>query len=375
MAFTIVPVKNRKELKQFIRFPYDHYRKDPLWVPPLFVEEKKKFIVSKNPMLEHCDYQLFLLLKDNRPAGRISAFIDRLAIEHWKSKTGLFGSFECIEDHEAAGLLLQAASGWLEERGMRVIRGPWSFASQEWGLLVEGFDRPPMIMAPYNPRYYDDQMLYYGLRKTRDLLVYELDCRDGYRLPERFLKMSDSIEKRYGVTLRGINMKRLERDVKILVDIANESTRGNWGYIPVTDEEARDLSRSLKPIVDPEIVMIAEIKGKPVGYLIGLPDLNQILRGLNGRLFPFGFIKMLTGVRKIRHYRIWGMGVVPEYQRKAIDILFYKRLYEVLAAKKPFPALVEVNYVLENNMAMNNPINKMGFRKVKSYRVYEKTIL
>ena len=354
-----------------MRLPYRLYKDDAVWVPPLLMEEKKKYSPKTNAMLHHCEYQLFLLLKDEKPVGRISAFVDRAAVAHWKKKVGLFGAYECIDDIDGAMLLLGTARKWLKERGMECIRGAWSFASQEWGTLIDGFNLPPMIMAPYNPPYYNEQMEAFGLTRVKDLLVYELDNRDGYELPERFVKLTDRISKKYGVTIRPVNMKRLEEDVKIIVDIANASTKENWGYVPVTDEEAKEIAKSMKMIVDPKIVMIAEAKGRSVGYLIVLPDVNTVLKRMHGRLFPIGWFRLLVGLRKIRQYRIWGLGVIPEYQRKAIDTLFYRRLYDVLSPKAE---RVEANYVLEDNMAMNNPIRKMGFKESKRYRVYEMSL-
>jgi GNAT superfamily N-acetyltransferase len=210
----------------------------------------------------------------------------------------------------------------------------------------------------------------FGLKKAKDLLVYELvDAEGVYALPARFVKLTDRIGAKYGVTVRPLNMKRLDEDIRLILDVANASTRDNWGFVPVTEEEAKDIADSMRSIVDPDIVMIAEAGGEAIGYLIAFPDVNLLLRGLNGRLFPVGVFKLLFGLKKIRQYRIWGMDVVPEYQRRAVDTLFYRRLYEVLRAKKA--ERVEANYVLEDNMAMNNPILKMGFEEVKKYRVYE----
>ena len=372
MAFTVRAVENRNDFRAFIRLPYKLYKEDRVWVPPLRMEEKKKYSEKTNPMLLHCDYRLFLLFQENDVVGRISAFVDRLAVEHWKEKVGLFGSYECIADTEGSHLLLETARNWLKDRGMVKMRGPWSFASQEWGSMVEGFESPPMIMAPYNPPHYNTQMEAFGLSKIKDLLVYELDPTDGYELPERYIAFTDRVAEKYNVTVRSLDMKRLEEDVKTIVYVTNASTEFNWGFVPVTNEEARDIAKSMKRIVDPDIVMIAEINGNPVGYLIVLPDVNSLLKGLDGRLFPFGFFKLLFGMKKISRYRIWALGVVPEYQRKAIDTLFYRRLYEILYPQKP--TLVEANYVLEDNMVMNNPIIKMGFKQAKKYRVYEMAI-
>ncbi|KPJ65444.1 hypothetical protein AMJ44_10160 [candidate division WOR-1 bacterium DG_54_3] len=372
MAFSVRAVENRRDLKTFIRLPYRLYRHDKLWVPPLLSEERKKFLAKSNPILQHCDFELFLLYEDGKPVGRISAFVDWAAVNFWKARIGLFGSYECIDNPVGSALLLDAARKWLKLRGMERMRGPWSFTSQEWGSVVKGFDSPPSIMSPYNPPYYNREMEAFGLKKAKDLLVYELDTRQGYELPEDFLKWTDWIARKNKVTIRHLNMNRLEEDVKTIVDVANESTKANWGYVPATDAEAHDIAQSLKPIVDPEIVMIAEIEGRAVGYLIALPDVNTILKDLHGRLFPFGFLRLLSGLKKIRQYRIWGMGVIPQYHRKAMDALFYRKLYEVLRKKNP--TRVEANYVLEDNVMMNNPILRLGFKESKRYRVYEMAI-
>ena len=368
MAFSVRPVETRKDLETFIKLPYWIYRDDKNWVPPLLREEKKKFS-KKNPSLFHCDYQYFLLFQDGKAVGRTVAFVHRQAVEHWKEPVGSFGCYECIDNYEASKLLLDKAREWLKSQHMAIMRGPWDFDTKEYGFVIKGFDLQPMVMAPYNPMYYNAQMEAYGMKKVKDLLAYHLDCREGYNLPERFLKLTDRIAEKYGVKVRSLNMKQLEKDVKIIVDVANESTAPNWGYVPVTDEEAHAIAKSMKPIVDPDIVMIAEVDGKPVGYLIVFPDVNTVTKNLNGRLLPFGFLKLLSGLKKIRQYRVWALGVVPEYQRKAIDTLFYRRLYDVLYPKGP--TLVEANYVLEDNMAMSNPILKLGFKEAKRYRVYE----
>ena len=372
MQYRIKIVRSGWTLRKFIHFPYTLYRDHPHWVAPLLTEEKRKFKRRRNPMLQHCECAHFLLYGNGRPAGRISAFVDSLALQHWGRSIGLFGSYECVDDPNGSFMLLSAAFQWLEQKGMKRMRGPWSFASQEWGVVIKGFDSSPMILAPYNLPYYSRQFEIFGLKKAKDLLVYEIDVSSGYTLPERFLSLTDSIARRHQVTVRSLNMNHLEEDVQILVDTANRSTRNNWGFVPVTEDEARDMARSLKPIVDPDLVLIAEVKGRAVGYLIALPDIHVLLKGMKGRLFPFHFLHLMKGLKQIRQYRIWALGVVPEYRRRAIDTLFYRKLYEVLIPKHP--GRVEANYVLEDNMAMNNPILKMGFKHVKTYRVYEMEI-
>ncbi|HHS12158.1 MAG TPA: hypothetical protein ENN03_00140 [bacterium] len=369
MACQVKPVQTGKDLRRFIQFPYQLYRNDPVWIPPLRSESRKMLNTRTNPMLAHCEVQHFLAVKNNRLLGRVSAFIDRLALDAWKEPVGLFGSYECVDDDEASGMLLDQARIWLKTRSMKKMRGPWSFASQEWGAQVSGNGLPPMIMAPYNPPYYIHQMERFGLKKAKDLLVYDIDYPQNYTLPERFIRLTEKITEKYRINIRSVDMRQLKRDVRIIVDVANESTRNNWGYIPVTSEEADNLAASLKPVVDPDLVMIAEAGTIPVGYLIALPDINVLLKDLNGRLFPRGLARMVFSRNRIRQYRIWALGIVPEYLRRAIDTLFYRRLSEVLIRKGV--ERVEANYVLEDNMAMNNPLKKMGFKEAKRYRVFE----
>lgn len=369
----IHPVRTKHDLKSFIGLPYTLYRDDPLWVAPLRSEQWSQFNPVKNPMLEHCTYQLFLLKEGDKVLGRISAFTDRLALDHWQQPIGLFGSFECVNDPVAASMLLDAAATWLRVQGMQVMRGPWSFASQEWGLVVEGFEPQPVILAPYNPPYYNNFMTGFGLSKVMDLLVYEADMQKGYHIPERILTLTDKVAARYGVSVRPINMDRLEEDVVTIMRLANQSISDNWGYYPVTDAEARAMAHDLKQIVNPEALLLAEdASGEPIGFALSLPDVNQVLKGLNGRLLPFGWLKMLTQLPKLNVYRMWALGVVPEYQGKAIDTLLYRATHDALAQLN---VRMEINYVLENNDRMNNAIVKLGATVIRRYRVYDKQIL
>jgi ribosomal protein S18 acetylase RimI-like enzyme len=368
----IHPVESRKDLRAFIRFLYDLYRDDPVWVPPLRSEQWAQFDPKKNPMLEHCKTALFLLKDGEVVIGRCSAFIDRLAVEHWGEPIGMFGSFECVEDQTAAHLLLEAARDWLAERGMQAMRGPWSFASQEWGLEVEGGDRRPVILAPHNPTYYLDYFESFGLTKAMDMVAYLADMGAGYEIPERYLKLTDRIRDRYGVTVRPVDMNDLEADVMTIMDVSNHSINENWGYYLVTEKEARAMAHDLKQIVNPDALLIAEdAEGEPIGFGLSLPDINMLLAGMNGRLFPFGWLKMLTGLKKIKSYRMWALGVIPAYQGKAIDTLLYRATYEAL---KELPVCMEINYVLENNDRMNNALLKLDVEPIRRYRVFEMAI-
>lgn len=366
-------VADKRDLKRFIELPYRLYREDPNWVPPLRSEQWNQFDPRRNPMLDHCTCALFLLVEQGQVAGRIAAFVDHLAVEYWGRPIGLFGSYECVDDLRAAHLLLDAACQWLREHGMQAMRGPWSFASQEWGLVVEGFSPPPVILAPYNPPCYNDHLRAFGLEKVKDLLVYYVDKDEGYQIPQRYLTLTDEVQKRLGVTVRSANMKRLEEDVATIVRLSNAAIAENWGYYPVTEAEGRALARDLRQIVIPEAVLIAEgPDGEAIGFAITLPDINVILRCLNGRLFPFGWLRLLWGLPRLRQYRMWAIGVVPAYQRRAVDALLYRRTYEVLY---PRGGRMEINYVLEDNVRMNNALRRLGARPLRRYRVYERTIV
>ncbi len=368
----IYPVQNRGDLRQFIGLPYRLYRDDPVWVPPLRSEQWAQFDPKKNPMLNHCDTQLFLLKEGKIVVGRCAAFVDHLAVGYWDAPIGLFGSFECIEDEQAAHLLLDAAKEWLRAHGMDAMRGPWSFASQEWGLEIEGGDRQPVIMAPHNPPYYASFFDSFGLQKAIDLIAYLADMRAGYQIPERYLTLTDKVRARYGVNVRPVNLDNLESDLMTIVEISNRSIADNWGYYPVTEEEARAMARDLKQIVNPEALLIAEdAEGHPIGFGLSLPDINTLLVGMHGRLIPFGWLKMLFGLKKIRQFRMWALGVIPEYQGKAIDTLLYQATYEAL---KDLEVCMEINYVLEDNHRMNNALVKLGVTPIRRYRVYEMPI-
>jgi ribosomal protein S18 acetylase RimI-like enzyme len=365
-------VEGKADLRRFIELPYRLYRNDPVWVAPLRSEQWGQFDPRRNPMLDHCEYELFLLLDRGQVVGRVSAFVDHLAVKAWGERVGLFGAYECIDSAEGSRLLLDTARAWLRERELTAMRGPWSFTSQEWGLVLEGFTPPPVVMAPYNPPYYNDQMTAFGLQKVKDLLVYYVDSAEGYEIPERYLTLTDRVQERYGITVRAADMKKLDREVEIIVKISNVSIAANWGFYPVTDAEGQTIARDLKEILDPRAALIAEgPDGEAIGYMLAIPDVNVLLRGLNGRLFPLGWLKLLWGLPRLRQYRMWALGVVPQYQGKAVDALLYRRVYEALA---PRGARVEVNYVLEDNVRMNNTLQRLGAKPLRRYRVYEMPI-
>jgi len=363
---------SKADLKRFIDLPYKIYKNDPIWVPPLLDEQFSQFDKKRNPMLDHCENALFILEENNKPIGRIAAFIDRLALETWKEPIGLFGYYECIEDINASAMLFETAANWLRKKGMTKMRGPWSFVSQEWGLVVEGFSPSPVVMAPYNPSYYIDHMASFNFEKIKDLLVYYISIKEGYTIPERIMTLTSDVKKRYGVHIRQVDMKNYDADVQSVIDLSNRSLINNWGYTSVTKKEAEAVAHDLKPIIQPKGVIFAEDPaGKPIGFAITLPDINRILKGLNGHLFPFGWLKLLLGIPKLRHYRLFALGVIPEYHGKGIDSLLYRALCESLYTPETW---IEINYVLEDNVPMNNAIHKLNAKPLRRYRVFQKKL-
>ncbi len=365
-------VQSKADLKHFIELPYRLYRNDPVWVPPLRDEQKSTFDPARNPMFDHCTTALFLAEEGGQIIGRVSAFVDHLALEAWKEPIGLFGSYECGNNLVASRMLLDTARRWLREQGMQAMRGPWSFTSQDWGTVIEGYTPSPVLMAPYNPPYYNEQLEAFGLSKVKDLMVYYIDTREGYQVPERIIKLTDLVQKRYNVRVRPIDMKRLEEEVPILVRLINISLADNWGIYPVTDAEAAAMVRDLKQIVHPKAILIAEDQaGKPIGIAMSLPDINVLLKGLNGRLFPFGWLKLLWGIPRLNQYRMWALGVLPEYHGKAIDSLLYRAMYDYLYNQN---LRLEINYVLEDNDRMNNALMKLNVKPLRRYRIYQMVI-
>ncbi len=368
----IIHIQSKSDLKRFIELPYSLYKNDPVWVAPLRDEQWSQFDPKRNAMLSHCETALFIACEGRKALGRIAAFIDTEAVNYWKQPIGLFGSFECVNDVTVSQALLTAAKEWLKQRKMKYLRGPWSFASQEWGLVYEGFTPSPVIMAPYNPPWYNHHLADFGLEKVKDLLVYYIDAREGYAIPERILTLTDKIRDRYQVKVRPINMKKLEEDVITILKLSNESIADNWGYYPVTLEEGKAMARDMKQIVDPKALLIAEdANGRPIGFAMTLPDVNSLIKGLNGRLLPFGIFKLLFGLPKIKQYRMWALGVIPEYQGRAIDTLLYRATYDALYSKE---VRLEINYVLEDNDRMNNALYKLGVKPLRKYRIYQMPI-
>ena len=364
-------VSTKKELLEFIKFPWDIYEDDNNWVPPLITERKDFLDKDKNPFFKHADVVFYLAKKNEEIVGRIAGIVNDNHIEFQKEKAGFFGFFECVEDYEIAEVLLDTVRNWLKSKGMEIMRGPANFSSnEEWGFLLEGFDSPPVFMMSYNPRYYLDFMERYGMRKAKDLYAYFIDKNSPP--PQRVVKMAESIRQKERISLHNINMKDLKNEADKVKTIYNSAWSKNWGFVPMTDEEFDHMVEGLKKVVDPHLVFIAEVDGRPAGFSLALPDVNQVLHRINGRLFPLGIFKLLWHTKiknKIDGVRIITMGVIPEFQKRGIDTVFYVETFNV-GVKRGY-TWAEMSWVLEDNVKMNRILDLLGAKLYKKYRVYE----
>ena len=357
---------------EFIRFPVRLYRECPQYVPPLEYERKLFFDPRKNPFFRHAAVRFFLA-KSGRgeTLGRISAHVDRNYVRFHNEATGHFGFFDSVDDPDVARALFGAAEGFLREQGMTSVLGPLNVTTNdELGVLVRGFDAPPFITTNYNHPYYDRLIRESGYGKAKDLYAYYGE--HGGEYPEFIRRMGDRILKAGRVTVRELDMKRFRQELRTVKSIYNAAWERNWGFVPMTDEEIDYLAENLKPLVDPSLIMFADVDGKPAGLFIALPDYNLLLRGDGGKLFPFGFLKLLTGKRKIHRIRVMILGVVPEFRNMGIETVFLREVYRKSMARGY--AAGEFSWILEDNEAINRVIRRIQPEPYKVYRIYGKTL-
>ncbi|MDZ7756696.1 hypothetical protein [Rhodohalobacter sp.] len=360
------------EKKEFISFPYSHYENEQYWVPPLLIEQKKLLNTKKNPFYKNAEIALFNAEHEGKPAGRLAAIIDHRYNDFHNAKTGFFGFFECIDRQSTTDLLFRVAEDWLRDRGMTDVLGPANPSMMdEIGILVEGFDKYPSILMPYHKTYYDKLLKGAGYEKEMDLLTY-LVTQDSVDR-ERANRAMEIVKKRLpGISIRKIKLKKIKDEVKIIRELFNSAWKNNWGFIPLSSEEFDALAKDLKTIVDPNFAHIAEIDGKPVAFSVALPDYNQIFRDMNGKLLPFGWLKILMNKNKIDKVRTALMGVIPEYQGRGIDVLLHREAIENGLVEGVYSS--EVGWILENNVQMVRVAEKIGGTLDKRYRMYKKDL-
>jgi len=365
----IFEVRTGRDLDAFIDLPLKLYSKDPLYVP-LLKSELKKQLSLKNPFFLHAKARYFLAKQGAETVGRIASIVNRRHIEFHNEKSGFFGFFESLDDHAVSDALLNKAAETLGNEGMDIMRGPMSFSTnEECGLLLEGFDSPPMLMMPYNPPYYHELMENYGMKKAKDLFAYILDTPEN--LPDKILRVALIAEK-FGITVRRIDKKMFKRDMMIFKEVYNSAWGKNWGFIPLTDEEVVHLGNNLKTVLDPDMTIIAEKDNKPVGFLGLLPDFNFVLKHMKGNVNPLSIVKALYYSKKIKDLRMLLLGTKAEYRNKGVDAIMFREAFK--GVKKGGYKRVDFSWILEDNIPVQRLIEMIGGSLYKKYRIYEKRL-
>ncbi len=370
----IIQVLSKKELAAFIDFPHELYKGDPNYVPELHIAQRDLLSPGKHPFHDHSVVQLFMAYDKNKITGRIAAIYNNNHNSFKNAKDGFFGFFDLIDDQQTANLLLDEAAKWLKEKGADTMVGPVNPSTNEpCGLLVDGFDSPPVAMMTYNKPYYAALLTAAGFNKKFDLLAYNLPTAT---VDKRTLLLKETLLRRLannGITIRPINMKDFKNEVERLLEVYNAAWAENTGFVPMTEKEFRYLAKDLKMILDKDFCLLAEHNGKVIGFSLAIPDVNQVLIKIKrGRLFPTGIFKLLLGLKKIDYVRVLALGVVEGYRRAGIEACFYADIIEKAAAKKLRGG--EASWILENNELMNNGLKKLNATVYKRYRIYDKAL-
>jgi GNAT superfamily N-acetyltransferase len=366
-------VTGRKELREFIELPYRLHSTSPYWCPPLRLERRMFLSRRQNAFFKHGDAQLFCAWRDGRVVGRISAQIDHAFNAYHSSTTGMFGFLELEDDGEILPALLDAAYGWLRARGMTLALGPMDFGiNDESGVLVEGFDREPMIKQPWHPPYYAARCEEAGLEKAMDLWMWELDISDRSKILPIVFELAEQVEPKHGVTIRKMTRRSLRRDLDRFAEVYNSAWSENWGFSPYSKEDLDYNAQEMQLVFDSAWFMVAEKDAETVAVAITIPDINQVLMKMKGRILPFGWWHFLRKRKIIDRCRVGFLGVKPEYQHTGVAAALYVEHFD-LASRGPV-TWGEMGWILETNRAMNRGMEAMNGRKVKTYRVFQRTL-
>lgn len=373
-VLSVRPVTNRHEMGVFIDVPWVVYNDDPLWVPPLRLE--RRFHFSRlNPFFKHGEWQAWIAYRNSQPVGRISAQIDQLHRQRYGADTGHFGLLESIDDAEVFRVLTKAAEEWLAARNTRRITGPFNFSiNQECGVLVDGFDSPPVIMMPHSREWYGGLLEKQGYHGVKDMFAYWIDV--DFKVPRLMSaligKFSDQVQ------MRTLRRNKLREEMEVLRDIFNDAWSENWGFVPFTQDEFAELGSSLRLLVPDECIQIAEVEGVPAAFMVALPNLNEILADLNGSLFPTGWLRLMRVKSRggVRTGRVPLMGVRRRFHNTPLGMALAFMVID--APRKLGQAMgveaVELSWILEDNKPMRAILDSLGCRQYKRYRIYEKIL-
>lgn len=370
----ISQVRSRSDRNAFIRFPWRIYENDPAWVPPLIIERKAFLDRKRHPFYQHGDATLLLAKRNGEVVGRIMASDDPNYNSLHQSNVGCFGLFDCIDDGEVAGALFRAAAEWMREKGRDEIMGPIDYSTNYvCGLLIDGFQHPPTLLTAHNPPYYADLLERCGFTKARDWYAWWFS--EAPQSAERLRKIASARADKQGVRIRPVNLKDMAGEAQRIRAIYNQAWEKNWGFVPFTEAEFEHMANEMKPLLIPPATLIAEIGNEPVGFVIGVPDINVALRHINGRLttfgLPIGLLKLLYYRTKIRTGRLVALGVVEKYRRVGVAEMLVLQVMDE-AFKRGFTG--ELSMTLEDNVMVNRFIEAMGAVRYKTYRIYSKSI-
>jgi hypothetical protein len=376
-SVSIRPVRTRRELKRFVKVPFRLHRSSEQWVPPLVFERMQFLDRKKNPWFEHGEAELFLAERDGEAVGRISAHLDRRWDEFQGGRDAMFGFFEAAEDPEVVRALFDAATEWALARGRERLLGPMDFTTNdEIGILIEGFERQPMILEPWHPPYYQRLIEAEGFGKAMDVLMWELrmgELKEGEKFDPSIHEAAEKALHDEGITIRNMRKRDMAGEVRRFMDVYNEAWGDNWGFVPITDAEVEFQAKNLKQVLDEEWTFMAEKDGEVIGAALTLPDINQVMAGLNGRLLPFGWAKFLLGKCKIDRLRVFALGVKHDYRHTGVAAGLYLEHIK-MAAQPDKIHWGEMGWILETNKPMNRAMEGMGGKIVKKYRLYERPL-
>ena len=371
--YEVVRVEDRRQKREFMDFIWRLHKGDPNWIPPLRMNQEELVGFRRHAFYENAKCRTFIVRKDGEVVGRIAAIINHGHNKRFGEKRGFFGFFDCIDDQHAANLLLMDASRYLKSEGMDSVRGPCNPSlNYELGTLVEGFDTPPTFMMTYNWPYYDKLITGFGFEKTQDLYAYEGNLELLKNIDPKLKFVIEEVKRRFNVTVRAANKKKFGDEVKLFLKIYNEALQGTWGFVPLTDAECDSMGASLKLLIDPALTSFVEVEGKAVAVGICLPDYNPLIKKINGRLFPFGFLTLLFGRKKIKKVRAMSTNVIPEYQRWGLGLVVLERMLPDCLAQGITCA--EFSWVLESNHLSRGSLERAGTTKTKTYRIYDRTL-
>ena len=368
MSVEVTPVRGRRDLRAFVELPFHLHSNAPQWVPPLKLE---RYIHLRS--FHRGEAQLFLARRGGRVCGRISAQVDEAFNRHQDNRWGLFGFLELVDDPEVCQALFAAAEGWLKERGRDRIVGPMDFTmNDEVGVLIEGHELDPMVRQPWQPPYYKERIEEAGFGKAIDLFMWHLMVSDRTKVLPVIFDMAEKLESEHGITIRKMSRRRLRKDLDAFAEVYNAAWADNWGFVPYSKKDLDNYWAELQLVFDRHWFMVAEKDGETVGMAITVPDINQVLRKMNGSLLPFGWWHFLRKGKTVDRVRVGFLGVKPEFQHTGVAAGLYVEHFDMAAVTPQTGG--EMGWILETNEAMNRGMEAMGGQIVKRYRVYEREI-